>query len=110
MIVVPVVINLVNFLVEFVQQIMVRFLGYQSQPEEMYAETKKKFYINFINTGLVIFFFNLNWFNGFGLPLPEGEYNEFTTSWYTQVGNTIVITMLLMVFSPHLGYIFSTIF
>ena len=77
-IIVPVVINLVNTIIEFLQRNVVKLLGYQTQLEEMNAEMSKKCSINFLHTAVIMFLFNLDWFAGFG-PFPEGKFGEFTT-------------------------------
>lgn len=37
------------------------------------------------------------------LPLLLEEYEEFTLDWYTEIGATVVITLMLMVLTPHLS-------
>lgn len=37
------------------------------------------------------------------LPILNGDYDDFTSEWYKQVGVSIILTMLLGIFSPHLA-------
>ena len=82
---------------------MTRYEGYQSRPEEMSAAVFNMTLIAIINTGLLVQIVYFDWTRGFTLPFLLSEYKEFTTQWYTQVGSTIVVTMILMVFTPHLS-------
>jgi len=36
-------------------------------------------------------------------PIFNGEFDDFTTEWYKQIGVSIILTMLLGIFSPHLA-------
>jgi hypothetical protein len=42
--------------------------------------------------------FNVQW-----SVLQEGQFTDFTVSWYLNVGVSIVITMIAFIFSPHIG-------
>mmetsp|Transcript_25709 Transcript_25709/g.34345 ORF Transcript_25709/g.34345 Transcript_25709/m.34345 type:complete len:87 (-) Transcript_25709:1096-1356(-) len=84
---------------------MTRFEGYQSKPEEMYAAAVNMSIMAFINTGLLVQIVYFDWSRGLELPLLLEEYEEFTTQWYSQVGSTICVTMILMVFTPHFSNI-----
>ena len=44
-----------------------------------------------------------DWLRGVSLPFLLTEYSEFTSEWYLRVGSTIVVTMFLMVFTPHIS-------
>lgn len=39
-------------------------------------------------------------FLGF-LPIFNGEYPDFNSHWYENVGKTICLTMMINIFSPH---------
>jgi len=85
---------------------MTRLEGYQSRPEEMSAATTNMTIMAFINTGLLVQIVYFDWTpRGIDLPLLLAEYDEFTTEWYSQVGSTIMVTMILMIFTPHFGNI-----
>ena len=84
---------------------MTRLEGYQSRPEEMYAATSNMTYMAFINTGLLVQIVYFNWSGSLQLPFLLAEYDEFTSEWYSQVGSTVVVTMILMIFTPHVSNI-----
>ena len=44
-------------------------------------------------------------FLGF-LPILNGEYPDLDAQWYSNVGITISFSMLIGIFTPHLGYFF----
>ena len=44
---------------------------------------------------------NLNLFPD-GFPILAGEYEDFTIEWYRVVGSTIILTLFLNVFTPHI--------
>ena len=80
--------------------------GYQSKPEEMYAAATNMTYMAFINTGLLVQIVYFDWSRGVvQLAFLLSEYEEYTTEWYSQVGSTIVVTMILMIFTPHFSNI-----
>ena len=62
-------------------------------------------YMAFINTGLLVQIVYFDWTFGHKLPFLLAEYKEYTTQWYSQVGSTIVVTMILMIFTPHFSNI-----
>ena len=35
------------------------------------------------------------------IPLLNGEYKDFTVHWYSQVGKTLTLTLMINIFSPH---------
>lgn len=60
------------------------------------------FIMAFINSGLVIQLVYFKWIPGTTVPLVLNKYDSFSTEWYREIGSTIVITMMLMVISPHI--------
>jgi hypothetical protein len=41
-----------------------------------------------------------NNFLGF-IPILNGEYADFSVQWYSRIGKTLCMTMLIGIFSPH---------
>jgi hypothetical protein len=35
------------------------------------------------------------------IPILQGEYTDFTSYWYAQVGKTLTLTLMINIFSPH---------
>ena len=100
---VPFSIIVVNFISKTILRMMTSYYGYQSKPEEVYASAVNMFWMSFINTGLVIQLVYFNWFPDEDLPLLLEEYDQFTLDWYVEIGTTVVITLMLMVLTPHLS-------
>ena len=61
------------------------------------------FIMAFINSGLTIELVYFRFIPNTDLPLVLNKYESFTQEWYQEIGSTLVITLLLMVFSPHLA-------
>ena len=72
--------------------------------EETMGQFKKITIMQFINIAVVILLVNFDSldapFLGF-IPILQGEYNDFTSYWYGQVGKTLCITLMINIFSPH---------
>lgn len=81
---------------------MTHFEGYQSKPEEVYASSINMFIMAFVNSGLTIQLVYLKLLPGTNLPLMLNKYDSFSQDWYSEIGTTIVITLVLMTFTPHL--------
>ncbi|CAD7971463.1 unnamed protein product [Amoebophrya sp. A25] len=62
----------------------------------------KLFSMEFVNTAIIILLVNTR-FDYDGPLLGKGDYSDFDFDWYTDVGVGIVITMMINVFSPHVG-------
>lgn len=64
--------------------------------------------VQLINTGIIILLVNAKipqistWLPDF-IPLFDGKYNDFSVHWYKVVGSTIMFTMFINVFTPHIG-------
>ena len=55
----------------------------------------KTFIGQFLNTGLIILFINMK----SSISWWQGQYNDLSPLWYSQVGSTIVSAMLINAFS-----------
>ncbi|CAD7940597.1 unnamed protein product [Amoebophrya sp. A120] len=62
----------------------------------------KLFLMEFVNTAIVILLVNTR-FDYNGPLLGKGDYTDFEFDWYADVGVGIVVTMMINVFSPHVG-------
>ena len=65
------------------------------------------FVMAFINSGLVIQLVYFKWIPMTTVPLVLNKYESFSTEWYREIGSTIVITLLLMVFMPNIANLFE---
>lgn len=99
----PLSIVFVNFIAKTILRFIAKISGFQSKPEEVMAASVNMFLMAFINSGLVIQLVYFNWWPDVDLPLLLATYDEFSQEWYQEVGVTIVITLMLMVVTPHLS-------
>lgn len=100
---VPFSIIFVNWISKTILRLMARFYGYQSKPEEVLASAVNMFLMSFINSGIVIQLVYFQWLPGTDLPLILNEYSSFSQQWYQEVGTTIVVTLMLITFTPHIS-------
>jgi hypothetical protein len=62
--------------------------------------------MQFINIAIVVLCVNFDFIKGDGLflgfiPIFNGEYNDFTVSWYSKVGKTLCFTLMVAIVSPY---------
>jgi hypothetical protein len=104
MIAIPGVVCLVNILTEV-------FVGFASTLRRPITRTRNVIdsifgvtLIQFINLALVLVVANVNMkFKGAGsfLGMFDGDYDDFSTPWYSSVGPQIIMTMLIEIAAPH---------
>jgi hypothetical protein len=99
----------VNVVLQALIKILVRFEKHVSASQETKATVEKVFVAQFINTSIVILIVNANYkafsntnILGF-LGLFQGAFEDFSPDWYKQVGGTLMSTMLINIFVPHLA-------
>lgn len=72
--------------------------------DETMSQFKKITVMQFINIAVVILLVNFESLDkplfGF-VPILQGEYRDFSSFWYGQVGKTLCTTLLINIFSPH---------
>lgn len=73
--------------------------------EETTGQFIKILIMQFMNIALVVLIVNMNLSIGFlsFLPIFNGEYLDFNSGWYENVGKTICLTMVINIFSPHIS-------
>ncbi len=73
----------------------------------------KIFIGQFINTGLNLLIVNANvpairsWNKNF--PILNGSYSDFSSDWFKNVGCTIFFTMIIFIFTPHIGVLIEAL-
>jgi len=98
---------IVNVLLKVVTTKLGRFEKHFSVTSEQSAITRKLFVGLFLNTGLVMLMVNWDLESSVGSSIGTeilfaGEYSDFTPDWYQIVGVSIVFTMMLNMFNPHI--------
>jgi succinate dehydrogenase hydrophobic anchor subunit len=80
--------------------------------DEVISNTFKMFVTQFFNTIILLLLVNFklgflpSWF-----PILGGDYDDFTSQWYSEVGTAILLTMFFSIFGPHLANLgFHSIF
>lgn len=69
--------------------------------------------MQFINIGVIILIINFDFtetnedgskklFWGF-LPIFNGSFKDFNSEWFSQVGKTLTLTLLINIFTPHIS-------
>ncbi|OMJ76784.1 hypothetical protein SteCoe_23756 [Stentor coeruleus] len=103
---------LINYVIRIIFKYLSIFEKVESISKERENLMMKVFAGTFINTSLIILLVNFD-FESIGFneqfPLREyafnGKFVDFTRDWYTKVGCLLAITMIISVFSPHIGNI-----
>jgi len=71
--------------------------------EETTGQFIKILMMQFMNIALVVLIVNMKlpFGKSWGLPIFNGDYVDFDSGWYENVGKTICLTMVINIFSPH---------
>lgn len=59
------------------------------------------FILAFINSGVIIQLVYFKWLPNYDLFFAKQKYESFNSEWYTEVGQTIAITVMLFIITPH---------
>ena len=98
------VISMINVMLKVALRIISVYERRHDKTDLVISNTFKMFIVQFFNTAVIILIVNAkvdfvpSWF-----PILNGEYDDFTTEWYKQIGVSIILTMLIGIFSPHLA-------
>lgn len=98
----------VNLLLRQILFKLVAFERHRSRTEELVSRMTKLFIVQVLNTAFLVLLVNAKIDSDFEL-LSKGEYGDFTASWYSAVGVSIILTMILNIFVPHAGPIVLTL-
>ena len=100
------------FLISIFNAILISFLSwassylqYPTKTEEKLASLPRIVTYTFLNTVVMTFLTNSlapEFHLPYGFPLFAGEYMDFGTLWYLEVGTTIMLTMIINTVMPHL--------
>mmetsp|Transcript_26165 Transcript_26165/g.29977 ORF Transcript_26165/g.29977 Transcript_26165/m.29977 type:complete len:1296 (-) Transcript_26165:170-4057(-) len=99
---------LINFCLKVVLRELSLWENHHSSSSQISAAFYKIFWSQFINTALMILIINADLTEeslAVGNLLFAGEYDDFTVEWYKTVGVTIILTVYLNVFTPHMAAI-----
>ncbi|CAI2368472.1 unnamed protein product [Moneuplotes crassus] len=97
-------ISLINVYLKVILRIISVHERRHDKTDLVISNTFKMFFVQFFNTAIIILIVNANIkFMPSWSPIFNGEYKDFTTDWYRQIGVSIILTMLFGIFSPHLA-------
>lgn len=97
----PFVIIMINTMLKFILRKMVIFEKRRNMTSELVSATTKMFLAQFINTAIILLVINggISWIT----YSAEDVYEDFSVEWYRDVGATLIMTMLMNVFTPHVA-------
>lgn len=101
------VIPFINSIIIVIQVIITKFERNKTLTDDLTSNMYKCFVTQFLNTAVVIVLVNLKvesvikWDPKFFIL--TGAYKDFNPSWYNTVGTTIILTMFINIFTPHLS-------
>lgn len=96
----------INFVIKIIFRILGKYEKVHNRSTEQLKLMSKVFITTFINTALVVLAVNADfsdmrtesWMPEF---LFNAKFTDFSRQWYVQVGSTLVSTMMISIFSPH---------
>jgi len=100
------VVEIVNEIVVLILVWSSKFQRYKNKTEELARSVPKILFFQFINTALLILIVNAKVPElqvPANFPLLNGNYADFTVSWYRNVGTTLTIAMIMNIITPHLA-------
>jgi len=97
-----VVVTLINIITCMIFEKMAIVEKKHTVNEETTGQFIKIFIMQFMNIALVVLIVNMNLSIGFlsFLPIFNGEYLDFNSGWYENVGKTICLTMVINISLP----------
>lgn len=91
----------VNYVIRTVMIMMITWIGYASETEQLTKITSFTFYMLFFNTAFLLMLVNADLSEQpltFGLT--QGHYADFNASWWKAIGNPLLSTMFINAIFP----------
>ena len=93
----------INSVLGYIMRQLTIYEGHASWEDLNSSLALRLFFASFFNTGLLVVAINVDWpFVMAQEVFPSGKFADFTQEWFANVGTTILTTMLINIFSPHL--------
>lgn len=100
----PMVIIAINLIVPIVFHLLSEFEHATTKTEETERTFRKVAILSYFNIAIVILMINMNvGLDLDGFPILDGDYADFNTKWYKNVGSALSFTLLVNVFTPQLS-------
>ena len=99
--------QIINVVVKTILRLASKLEKRENKHEEVISNIFKMSLTQLINSAILLLIVNMKlefmptWF-----PVFAGDYNDFSASWYTYVGSTIMIMMLFSIITPHIANFF----
>lgn len=79
------------------------FERHHSLDEKEASNMARVFFLKFVNTGCLVLLYNQRWLQRLVGIRFEDDALDFNVDWYATGGVSLIITMVLNIFTPHLG-------
>ncbi len=85
---------------------MITWIGFSTYSEQFTSISNCIFILTFFNTGVIVLFANANLGQAisFLAGVFNGPYNDYSSEWYGDVGNTMIQTMMINVLMPIISF------
>lgn len=95
----------VNIILKTILRIIIKLEKRHDKTEQVVSTTFILFVMTYINTAVILFMVNMNLDIGLpeNFPILRGDYDDFTVDWYKNIGSSIIMTMIIGIFSPHIS-------
>ncbi|OMJ72650.1 hypothetical protein SteCoe_28844 [Stentor coeruleus] len=91
------VIIIVNILLKIIINVLSKYQRFKYKTQRRNYILTTTSILMFFNTGLTTLLAN----SSFSFGVVQGKYSDLTREWYDDVGNTITVTIIVSIFSPH---------
>ena len=99
----------INFILRYIFKRLSKFERVSNKTKEQLNIMIKVFVATFINTALIVLLVNANfrripviYYIPYSDQVFTGQFADFTRDWYVNVGESVVFTMIVCIFSPHM--------
>jgi hypothetical protein len=92
---------MINTILKFILRKISVFEKRRNLTSELVSSTTKMFLAQFLNTAVILLVINggISWITYSKIEV----YEDFSVEWYRDVGATLIMTMILNVFTPHIS-------
>lgn len=91
------VILIVNIILKIIINVLSKYQRFKYKTQRKNYVLITTSILMLINTGLTTLLAN----SSFSFGVVQGNYSDLTREWYDDVGNTITVTIIVSIFSPH---------
>lgn len=100
-------ISFINFFIRIMVISTLKKIGFHQESQITTEIVTTIFVLQYINTGLMLIITNANLRNSYSLQYLNGNFTDFTSDWYIEVGSQLIQTMLVAAFMPYLTFVIT---